>query len=218
MALDAEGKESLEEGQVAVSKETLEQMLSDMADLKEKNMNLIEKVEGKEAKDEAEKLAQRTEFERQAKSQQGEFDVEKLSKKEFFAAAVQTALSTVREEIAQPLLNMVMTVVVDREVEKVSKNHGQDKEPEGFRFDDLKDDVFELASKNDKLTIEQAFNLAKSNKMEMKSKEDIKKQEKVNVDKGEKPGASRTTIEKGGKLSIREAAEKARGELYKSIK
>jgi hypothetical protein len=208
MAENEEGKvDDVDNGKVSVDKESLEKMLEDMAELKSKNMELIEKVSTRESKD-AELEAQRVQYdEQQRKQQTGKIDVSKMSKEEFFQTAVQTALDQVREEVAQPLLNMVMTVIVDREVEKAKTKHED--------FEQFKDDIFELASKNDKLTIEQAYNLAKSNKQEKDAK--VPKKETPEPDPGQRPGPSPKTMQKSGKLTIEEAAEKARSEIYKNV-
>lgn len=115
-------------------------------------------------------------------------------------------LSSVQQQVGQPLLNQIMTLAVKEELREVQSAHPD--------FKELKDEVYKEAQANTHLSLEQAYLIVKQRKTGVAPPVPPK------VDPpppaappappvGSKPGITTSSVAPNGGMSIREAAEAA---------
>jgi hypothetical protein len=130
-------------------------------------------------------------------------DIENMTKPQF----ASFILNEVGSKMAQPILELVMTAIVRDEIREVSRTHDD--------FAAYRDDVYKLTMDNPQLSIEKAYKLAKAENPDKGKKPEPKVTPPRPV--GERPGAPRGAVNSQTKLSIRDAATKAVGDLLKDL-
>lgn len=135
-------------------------------------------------------------------------DIENMPRKEF--------AQLLHQSISQPLVEMMMTMQVQKETEQLETKYGED-------FTKVADEVFKVAQQKPSLSMQEALRLVKpelfgARKEEKKpSKEeeevDKKKASSSNVFGGERSGVNLSTVSQDKSLSIGEASQKALEEI-----
>ena len=134
-------------------------------------------------------------------------DIENMTKTEFAGFL----LNQVGQTMAQPILELVMTAIVRDEIREVSKEAAA----KGEDFSIYKDDVYALTMANPQLSIEKAYKLAKAENPEKGKKAEPKVVPPRPV--GERPGVARGAVNPQNKMSVRDAATKAVGDMLKDL-
>lgn len=177
-----------EEETVTLTKEEFNNLMSSIAELKSQvatTNQTIQKVAEPDEEEEEEQVS--------------EDELANLSPKQVIDLITQN----VAKQVGEPLLQMIMTLAVKDEIRECKSKYSD--------FDEYKDDIQQLAKENPKLTIEQAYKLAKANKIGTNPQPGLQKKKTKPV--GEKGGVPRSVVSENKKLSPREAALKAIHEL-----
>jgi len=132
-------------------------------------------------------------------------------------------LAEVQQNVAMPLLTKLEEFRVKDEIKELRKDLGEDDD-----FDDLKEEIYQVASKNPNLTIKQAYKLAKkesSPKRKDSSDDDEPEGKSKKKDAllhlpprihSERPTHARGATDKGAPETRAEAANRAYEDLEKS--
>ncbi len=190
-------------------------------------LDRLEELEGREAKGErgksktVDELAAELE-ERQAPRRQQQVDPDQINNLSNSDLA-RLILNEVQQNIAQPLLVKLEEMRVSSEIQELRKSLGENDD-----FDDLKDDIYKVASRNPNLSIKEAYKLAKKEdtakgKDKGENAED-KAERKAPLLRlpprahSEKPTQARSATDKGHPETRADAAKLAMDEMEKEGK
>ena len=170
----------------------------------------LDSLETKISSRSADDLASEAHQQRQQRQESQDLDLEEMSKTEL----AQTILDLVNQEAVNPILVAVEQLKIQREIDSlVSKPENQD-------FFDYEQDVKKLMIDNPKLSVKQAYNLAKIENPKtqqatspQEERQDLLKQAFNRQPVGEKPGVTSNMTTRVQPATVRDAAERAVNDL-----
>ena len=133
-------------------------------------------------------------------------------------------LGAVQSDISQPLMVKLEEMRLSQEIREIKGKKGNED------FDDYKEDIFKIASRNPNLSLEEAYRLAKAKRPPKQgdeddgeergggSRRDVLRSLPRRVPRGERPGASQSASRAGEPETRMEAAAQALEEMRKAGK
>lgn len=199
-----DGGENNEESTVTIPKNVYETMLAQIAEGTAATKKVVSRLEQEDrdlaAREQAEKTQEKL----------GRYDTAKNPTE--LAHMIREDILGDVQELILPVASTVMSIVVAEEVRDCAKRYDD--------FDKYRDKVMEIAEKNTKLSIEDAYLIA-AGKNKPSSKEQGEKKgtpEQRQVVSGEKPGPGQSQMNKGPALTMRDAVKAASAKVLGNLK